>query len=88
MGNSTHRQNHCPASFCIKKMLKYGINCAGPLHKDKNQFIYDCFDYTFFLMGGVTKVMTVGKSQEKKEVKLQKRLSINNPTQLWNLGMG
>ena len=36
-------------------------------------------------MGGVTKVMTVGKSQEKKEVKLQKQLSINNPTQHWNL---
>ena len=36
-------------------------------------------------MGDVTKVMTVGKSQEKKEVKLQKRLSIKNPTQRWNL---
>ena len=36
-------------------------------------------------MGGVTKVMIVGKSQEKKEVKLQKQLSINNPTKCWNL---
>ena len=67
------------------KKLKYRIDCASALHKDKNQFIYDFFDHTFFLMGDVTKVMTVGKSQEKKEVKLQKRLSIKNPTQRWNL---
>ena len=76
-------------SSCIflykNKKLKYRINCASALDKDKNQFIYDFFDHTIFLMGDVTKVLTVGKSQEKKEVKLQKLLSITNLTQRWNL---
>ena len=76
-------------SSCIflysNKEVKYRINCAGVLHKDKTQFMYDFFDHTFFLMGDVTKILTVSKLKEKKEVKLQKRVSSNNSIQRWNL---
>ena len=67
------------------KHLKYRKNCASIKHKEKNQFVYNFFDQTFFLMGDVTNVMTVLELQEKKQVILQKGSSRKITKQRWNL---
>ena len=64
-------------SSCIflynNKNLRYRKDCVGILHHEKNQFMFNYFDGTIFLMGDVTKVITVQKLEEKKEVKLKIR---------------
>ena len=76
-------------SSCIflydKNTLRYRKDCAGILHKYKNQVMYNVFDNTIFLMGDVTKVMTVSNLEEKEEVKLQKQSSRKITKQRWNL---
>ena len=48
--------------------------------------MYDFFYGTIFLMGDVTKVMTVHELEEKKEVKLQIGSSTKNTKQRCNYG--
>jgi hypothetical protein len=76
-------------SSCIflynKNKLRYRKKCSGILHNNKNRFMYDFFDHTFFLMGDVAKVMTVSGMQEKKEVKLQPQSSSNITNQRWTI---
>jgi hypothetical protein len=76
-------------SSCIflydKKNFIFRNSCAGVLDPKKNQFMYDFFDHTFFLMGDVAKVMTVSGMQEKKEVKLQPQSSSNITNQRWTI---
>ena len=47
--------------------------------------MFDFFHGTIFLMGDVTKVATVRKFEEKKEVKLQRRSPTKNTKQRWIL---
>ena len=77
-------------SSCIflynNKHLNCRNECDGIRNKKKNQFMFNFFDHTVFLIGDVTTVMTVRKLEEKKEVKLQKVSSNKMSTQQrWNL---
>ena len=67
------------------KMLRYRKDCVSILHHQKNQFMFNFFDGTIFLMGDVTKVMTAQELQEKKEVKLQRGSSSKSTKQQWTL---
>ena len=76
-------------SSCIflynKNNLKYRKNCTSLFHSQKNQFAYNFFDSTIFLMGGVTKVLTVRELQERNGIKLQKGSSSKSQKQHWTL---
>ena len=77
------------SSSCIflynKKNLKYRKDCISILHSKKNQFMFNFFNGTIFLMGDVTKVITVRLLQERNEVKLQKSSSSKSRKQQWTL---
>ena len=76
-------------SSCIflydKKNLKYRKDCDGIRHQKKNQFVFNFFDNTIFLLGDVTKVMTVLELQGIKEVKLQRETTSKSTKQHWTL---
>ena len=76
-------------SSCIflynNKSLRYRKDCVGILHQKKNQWMYHFFDGNIFRMGDVSKVMTVSKLEEKKEIKLQKGLSSKIAKERWTL---
>ena len=77
-------------SSCIflynNKNLRYRKDCIGILHNKKNQFMFDFFDGTIFLLGDVTKVvMTVRKLEEKKGLKLQRGSPTKSMKQHWTL---
>ena len=63
-----------PIDKTIILIIRLRTSCAGVLHKKKNRFVYDFFGHTFFLMDDVTKVLTVVKLEEKREVKLHKQI--------------
>ena len=77
-------------SSCIflynNKNLRYRKDCARILHHEKNQFMFNFFDSTIFLLGDhVTKVMTVRELEDKNEVKLQRGSSSKSTKQHWTL---
>lgn len=80
---------HTKPNYCFflysNKNLKYRKDCDGILHNKKNQFAFNIFDGTMFLMGDLTKVMTVRELEERKEIKLQKGSSSKISKQQWNL---
>ena len=65
--------------------LRYRKDCVGILHNEKNQFMHGLFDHAIFLMGDVTKVMTVRELEERKDVKLQKGSPTKSTKQQWTL---
>ena len=67
------------------KNLRYRKDCASILNKKKYQFMLNFFYGTIFRMGDVTKVMTVRKLEEKKEVKLQRGSPTKSTKQHWTL---
>ena len=77
------------SSSCIflynKKNLKYRKDCTSLIHHYKNQFMLNFFDGTIFLMGDVTKVLTVRELQERNEIKLRKGSSSKIRKQHWTL---
>ena len=81
---SSSRSSSCIFLYNNKK-LKYRKDCAGILNNKKNQFMYNFFDGTFFLMGDITKVMTTGAWQGKKEIKLQKGSASKITKQRWTI---
>ena len=69
------------------KNLRYRKNCSGIFNNKKNHFMFNFFHGTIFIMGDVTKVMTVWELEEKKEVKLktQSFSKAMNTKQHWTL---
>ena len=69
----------------INKYLRYQKDCISILHHRKNIFMFNFFDGTIFLLGDVTKVITVRELEEKKEVKLQKNTPSKITKQRWTI---